>query len=222
MIQIVPIWEAKLESQTPQFRYAGHDGYTVERSTAAQYVFIGDASLRLQTPTGIQYKKASISKFLPFISSQPVAVDLWFQIPDLRELGLELSLDSWDGQARHMASFQWIYSREYGGFKGWRIWGPESVAAYGNWVYVPEGEGVDVSRGWYQWHHLLAVVDFGKREYVSLTVDDVDFNLARLGYEIQAQSNEGGMLAPALMVWCQTPNGAEVDLGAFTIGVVDG
>ena len=203
------IWQADLNSTTPQFNYSGHSGYSVQRSTDPRYVLSGDAGLRLITPTGTKYQRASASKCFPYLPQ--VGCEVWFQILDDRPAGFESAFDTWVYGQRHAASFAWKRDPAWD-IMGWHYWNPA-----GEWEYIPGGEGVEVSSGWYQWHRLRAYVDYGLQRYVRLEFDDHIFDMRNLSYPMEPHSTLGASTAFALMAWSQTEAGTEVDIGSVKL-----
>jgi hypothetical protein len=208
------LWTANLNSMTPQFRTFGHPGYKVERTTAPQYVFSGDAGLRLITPAGIKYKRAAINKWLPFITSKPVVVDVWFQLPTVNtDVAFEVAVEGFDGTNGHMASVRWVDDNAFS-LLGWDYWG-----AAGSWANVPGGR-ITLTRGWHIWHKLRIILDYKDETYVKLEIDDATFDMPQSRYQktIDAQ---GPYMSLSVLVWNQSTTQVDAVVGAARISILD-
>jgi len=161
------LWFDDFESET--FKWLGVGSGSVSRSTIG--AFNGDASLNV---TALMW---NIEEALRQIGSSeypmPVAtLDFWFSMPMTNfgyfVFGLEYcsaNRDVWYRSGIQMVSGE--YENEAG------VWSAiEGFPA-----------GWDINDGYDVWHHASLSVDLANGNYVSLTVDDYDFDLQSLGYK---------------------------------------
>jgi hypothetical protein len=211
---------ADMNAAPLQMRASGTgEDWQVVRATQPQYIWSGESAIVLRAPSQ-QYARANASKWFPWVTSRPFAFELWFQLLDKdREIGFEVALDSYDGHRGHKASFVWMHHAQYGRI-GWQFWGPDRVAAYGNWEWISGGRDMIVSRGWYQWHRLVGAVDFGRQSYAHLQIDDHSFPIRHQPYEI-VEDSQGPYCSFAIMAWSQEPDQRpEAAIGAVTVGTL--
>lgn len=209
-------WKADLSSQTLQFRKQGsHPGAVVERTTRPQFVFQGDAALYMKSPAK-KYKRAAAEKWFPFITDRPLSCDVWYCLPDSNnDQAFEVAMEANDGTQRHSASIAWYKDSQYNQ-EQWRYWAPDNK----RWQDVPGGK-LTVGRGWYQWHRIQIVVDFGTRRYVSLRVDNHFFDLRETpdcgAYEMLPPTSDGANFQFAIISTAQTSAAVEAVVGSVEL-----
>lgn len=161
------LWFDDFESET--VKWLGVGSGSVSRSTVG--AFNGDAGLNVTALTW------NIEEALRQIGSpkypMPVAtLDFWFSMPmtnlDYFVFGLEYcsaNRDVWYRSGIKLVSGE--YENETGG-----------------WAAI-EGfpAGWDINDYYEVWHHASLSVDLANGNYVSLTIDDYDFDLKSLGYK---------------------------------------
>jgi hypothetical protein len=201
------LWETGLEVDNPFNTSYTQPGGSVTRTTECPHS--GAYSLKFITPAQT-YQRASVVESFPF-SAKIHSVDLWFFLPiGQGDLGFEVAIEGWSGAEQHLSSFQWKKDATYG-LLGWQRW------AGGTWVFVPGGSGIPLAEG--TWHHLLLEVDYTQRSYRKLAIDEREFNLQGLSYDVTAQV-ASPTLNVSILLWTSSEQSVYACIDDVRVGEV--
>jgi Big-like domain-containing protein len=197
------IWSTGFESSTVDMNLTSSTHAAGSVTRVGGFPHKGLYSLKFITPSRAGGRAAAFKVF-PFTTAIHIA-DLWFKIPKGQSSNavLEVTLEAWSGTQAHLPAVNWIRN-DASNALGWRRY------INGNWQYVPGGRGKGLSEN--VWHHLKLEVDYAKKVYRKLTIDNTVFLLTNLPYDVGNRTvSPRGHLTILLWTSASTARTAYVD-----------